>query len=572
MSILIEAYHRLLTDVREVSRVPLGTPDDITYDWVLTEGPKLDKQILMFLEGLRLEKPEIPEWLTPLWDKFIVTNDGLYLRYIRCLLVFCYKAELPPNDKQIKEAQASFEEVDYGCSVWDLSLEGRNPNTVLQRSARRIISRITSRIDWLEIVPSHGPGSVYPTCPPDEKSRFDTYYPSIQRYYPYDKYLWCLPSFWHDIMVTESKGSIKEKTDIVAKLVAVPKDSRGPRLICVHPKEAIWIQQGQRKLLEASIERSPLTRGKINFTDQTVNGSLALSSSIDRKLVTLDLKEASDRISATLVKSLFGDYTYDVLSCARANKIKLLDGRVIPLYKWAPMGNCLTFPVQSLIFYSLVVAGIKLKYGMDCTDVYVFGDDILFPAIYYDGAFEALVKSGLVPNHNKTFRRGFFRESCGVDAYSGIDVTPLRMRKADVVSAQDALATVDLAKRLRQWGFEHCSSYLYKQVAKRFGKLPFCNNPMAQGLFEYVDRDLGWILLNEPRVRYRTSVQQFSVPIRQVKAVLFEHRFRGDWYHLLDSLHRIALSRSEISDRGTEYPVPYRAQLTYGWADCHYGN
>jgi hypothetical protein len=31
---------------------------------------------------------------------------------------------------------------------------------------------------------------------------------------------------------------------IEAKLIAVPKDSRGPRLICVHPAESIWIQQG----------------------------------------------------------------------------------------------------------------------------------------------------------------------------------------------------------------------------------------------------------------------------------------------------------------------------------------
>jgi hypothetical protein len=106
-----------------------------------------------------------------------------------------------------------------------------------------------------------------------------------------------MPTFWHDIMVTESKGRIMEKTDIVAKLTAVPKDSRGPRLICVHPKEAIWIQQGQRLKLEAAITSSNLTKGRINFTDQTVNGGLALESSKSGRLATLDLKEASDRIS-----------------------------------------------------------------------------------------------------------------------------------------------------------------------------------------------------------------------------------------------------------------------------------
>lgn len=568
MSMLIETYHRLLADISILSGVPIGAPDEISYEWVLTEGPKLDKQCLAYIEGNRLEQPEFPDWCKPLWDAFIASRDGRLLQYVRQLLVFCYKAEFEPSHEQITEAQSLFEETDSSCSIWDSAFKSTNPSVTV-RTARQTVSHVIGRINWSEIEPDHGPGSVFPTCNPDEKTRFLTYYPSIQQYYPYDKFLWAMPSFWHDIMVTESKGSIKESSDIVAKLVAVPKDSRGPRLICVHPKEAIWIQQGQRLKLEAAITASPLTKGRINFTDQSVNGKLALASSKDGRLATLDLKEASDRISCELIRYLFGDYVYGIISCARANKVKLINGRVMDLKKWAPMGNCLTFPVQSLVFFSVVQAGIRSRYGVSCNDIYVFGDDILFPSKYYDGVVSALSSIGCVPNVGKTFHRGPFRESCGVDAYNGIDVTPLRMKKTEVITPQDAIATVDLAKRLRLQKYEHCASFLYSSVSKRFGKLPLCNNLDAGGLVEYVERDLGWLYLNEPRLRFRNTVHQYSVPCRLVSGVTF-HSANGDWYHLQDSLRNIARKGDTISDRGTEYPVPYRTRLTYGWADCLY--
>lgn len=261
MSMLIKAYQRLLADIRDLSGLPLGAPDEITYEWVLTEGPKLEKECLAYIEGRQLEQPVFPEWLKPLWDAFVLKQDGRFLRWVRQVLLFCYKAEYEPSNQQIKDAQAIFEETDSSCGVWNSSLATTGPSALL-RSARQIVGRVIYRIDWEGIECDHGPGAVFPPCKPDEKTRFLTLYRSIQEKYPYDRYLWCLPSFWEDIMVEENKGTIKESGDIVSKLTAVPKDSRGPRLICVHPKEAIWIQQGQRHKLEAAINASPITRGR----------------------------------------------------------------------------------------------------------------------------------------------------------------------------------------------------------------------------------------------------------------------------------------------------------------------
>jgi hypothetical protein len=430
-------------------------------------------------------------------------------------------------------------------------------------SARKLVNSVIYRIDWKEVTPSHGPGGVYPSCKPWQKSDFTTDYSSITSRYPLCEYFIGIPSFWWDSLVRRSAQWV-DRDEIVAKLIPVPKDSRGPRLIAVHPKEAIWIQQGQRRLLESAILNSRHTRGSINFRDQTVNQRLALESSKTREFCTLDLKEASDRISTALVRNLFGDYAYDWMSCTRATKCELPDGRVIGLEKWAPMGNALCFPVESLIFWALVKSAIASKYGENCTEIYVFGDDLVFPVKYYHGVIEGLVRAGLVPNLQKTFVHGYFRESCGVEAFLGYDVTPLRARKGDLSTLGNIVSWLDLAKRLRLAGYETCASYIYATVRKEIGYLPLVNNPDTSGLVEYVDRTLDQLWLLEPRVKWHKGYQQYGVRARLVKSSVYRGP-TGSWYYLQDSLLRIGNLAEVASDRGTEYPIPYRVQLEYGW-------
>lgn len=545
----------------------MDAPVNLTYDWCIKDAPVLEKQVLAYIEGHRVENPDIPEWLIPLWEKFTLNKDALALRSLRQLLLFCYKVEHEPSKQQLQEAQAGFEETDEIVGVWNQHFKSADTRSFTFREARNIVGRVIYRANWQEIVPSHGPGGIFPTRLPHEKSRFCTIYQKIQQHYPADQYFCGIPSFWDDHFVHEKLGRIAELDDITAKITAVPKDSRGPRLICVHPAEAIWIQQGLRNVLESCIERSPLTRDRISFTDQTVNGRLALESSKTGYLCTLDLKEASDRMGTELVRYLLGDYVYELLSCCRATRLRLLDGRVILLNKWVPMGNALCFPVQSLLFYSLVRAGIRCRYGVNCDDIYVFGDDILFPSQYYEGAIGALVSAGLVPNIGKTFRKGPFRESCGVDAYNGIDVTPLRLKKADVNLVEHAVALCELASRLRRRGFEHCSASIYETVANRWGRLPYSNNPDGSGLYEYVDRDFAWLLTYEKACRFRQAHHKWAVRYRMLKSSQVAIS-KGDWYHLQDSLLRLTRMGEGLSDRGTVYSDPYRVRLTYGWSDC----
>jgi hypothetical protein len=357
--------------------------------------------------------------------------------------------------------------------------------------------------------------------------------------------------------------------EIVARLVSVPKDSRGPRLICVHPAEAIWIQQGQRRVLEDAITRCPLTRGSIRFTDQSVNGKMALLSSKTKGLCTLDLKEASDRISTSLVRYLFGDYLYDILSCARATHVLLPDGRKLLLHKWAPMGNCLTFPVESLIFWGLVQAGIIYETGRMSNDVYVFGDDIIFPSVYYNHVLRALCFAGLVPNFSKTFRHGLFRESCGVDAFDGVDITPVRMKRGSITCTEDAQAFCSLAYRLRQKGFERTCVTIYSYIESYLGRrLEIINNPDSSGIFEYRPMRMSELLCRydgSRTLRYNHRLHRYEIRHLKVSPKIYRGNDINDRSHLLHSLVDLHY-RSPISD-GLQYVIPYSQRSAYGWTE-----
>lgn len=564
---LFTLLNSLLADISESRGLHLDPPDDMLMSWVLTEGPKLDTQVLQFIEGTRLEQPEIPEWLMPLWTPFVEKDDVEALRDLRQVLVFCYKAEYAPTQEQISDAETRFEACDEAVGLWDEWFSTRQDLRYFDY-ARQLVGQVTHKIDWLKITPSHGPGAVFPPCRPSEKSNFTTMYTPLQRWYPWDSNFCALPSFWWQNMV-EGDSRINVENEIRCRLIPVPKDSRGPRLICVHPKEAIWVQQGQRRKLEQAINRHPSTRGKINFHDQTVNGKLALSASLTGEYCTLDLKDASDRMSRKLVEYLFG-ISFEYLDVSRATEVVLSSGRVLKLRKFAPMGNCLTFPIQSLVFLSLVRAGIAYRYGViHCNDVYVFGDDIIFPTKFYEGAVEALVMAGFVPNTTKTFRRGLFRESCGVEAYRGIDITPLRLRRQELISVSDAVSLCDLAKRLRRGRKEHCASKIYSLVRKWLRRtkgydLPLTCDADTQGLNEWVPRARDVWLYG--RVRYSTDRQVWQSRVLLVRDATISV-VNGDWYHLQDSLLR--LEGAEVGDRCTEYAVPHRTRLVCGWTDLH---
>ena len=579
MSMILKAYSSLLTDIKNITGVHLDLPLDFSMDWVLLVGPQLDKQLLQFLEHddglISDDKVPLPEWLMPLWRYIRQSDENISaLKYLRTLLVFGYKAERESSKEKIIEAVNRFRQANTEVGAWNrMFIDEHQFNRPLFREARSLVCGVIGRLDYTEIIPKHGPGAVFPSCRPSSKSDFCVV-PVINRYYPYDTTFNGL----HILGDVDRRQSYDEPCDqIVAKLIPVPKDSRGPRLISVHPKESIWVQQGQRHILEEAITHSRFTRGHIMFHDQTINGELARLASKDRSYCTIDLQEASDRIGLELVRWLFGHHA-DVLGCSRATHVKIDNDTTDVLNMFAPMGNCLTFPIESLVFWALVRAGIRCKYGEVCTDVYVFGDDIICPSKYITGAIYGLESAGLVVNKNKTFVSGLFRESCGIDAYKGIVVTPWRCKVWDVNSYSSANSVCDLAKRLRIGGFAETSAFLYSYVASKLRyRLSITNNLESQGICEYANYDIWDLMRYEPRLKFNRGLQRYEVPIIIMKASL-EEVLQHAWWHVQDSLLGLERSRpsgpynggSHDTDRlggcSIEYPSPWGDRPEVAWA------
>lgn len=558
---LLQVYNRLLTDISRKLRVPLGAPSELGMEWLLSEGPRLDKELLRFLET-GAYAPEFPDWVKPVFELFLTRREATVLKELRQLLVFGYKLETPPNEQQLRAAQAAFLETDESLADFESYFNG-NRGCDVYRSAKALISRVIANISYERIQPSHGPGAVFPHCLPSAKSDFRTVYETIEEYFPFYEFFGAISSIVQEGI--RLNDSLQTGGKLTAKLVAVPKDSRGPRLIAVHPKESVWIQQGLRKSLEAAISHHPLTSGRIAFDDQTVNGSLALSSSRDGAFCTIDLKEASDRLSKGLFDYLFG-WSAKYYNAVRAEQIQLLDGSLHTLQKFAPMGNATVFPIESLVFWALASVGVHRSRGIRLTEacrlVYVFGDDVIVPSDSYDYVIGCLVQAGFIPNQGKCFHRGLFRESCGVDAFNGVDVTPHRLKKIDPSSLSNQVSICSLAKNMRIDDYEETAAFLYQIVRRKLGVLPLGNTFEGSGLYEYVERDLAYLIANEPTLCWDKWLQRYETRITSAVPVVDRPR-QHDWCHVQDSILKITGWMPKTSSRG--YALPRRTERKRGW-------
>lgn len=136
-------------------------------------------------------------------------------------------------------------------------------------------------------------------------------------------------------------------------------------------------------------------------------------------------------------------------------------------------------------FYTVCVMALLKKHGLQPTqrsimsvsrNVYVYGDDILVPTDDAAEVIDALHKYHCKVNTQKSYYRGFFRESCGCDAYAGVDVTPVYVRRMPpLTSGQDVqklLSAISTSNQFHKIGFWRTADYLKTIVERWLGQLP----------------------------------------------------------------------------------------------------
>lgn len=362
------------------------------------------------------------------------TIDPQVVKDIRQVCLMFKKYERPYDEKLISDFLQDFKEVDAALGAKHPDTLGNISMRVLDRASCLIADVVSSDdLDFDNILPKHGPGSVATMEKPWEKMHFKRKYKCIHEAYPYYKYFVANSRDLQDRLSWYK--SLEPLDEGTAKVILVPKDSKGPRLISAEPLEFMWIQQGLARLLMDHIESHPFTRGHINFTSQEVNRSLVKDNS-PQSISTLDMSKASDRISVWLVENLFKhtDLLKKLMS-TRTSQTLLPTGDIMRMNKFAPMGSALCFPIMSLVHWGLAVSAL-IEDGVPINkaykSVYVFGDDIILHDVNPEPLFNFFRRYKLRFNEEKSCWKGGFRESCGCDAYEQYDVTPIKIRRGAV--------------------------------------------------------------------------------------------------------------------------------------------
>jgi len=100
-------------------------------------------------------------------------------------------------------------------------------------------------------------------------------------------------------------------------------------------------------------------------------------------------------------------------------------------------------------------------------EVRVFGDDIIVPIDAWPLVCDMLTTLGLKVNADKTFGTGKFRESCGTDAYDGVNVTKVSvLRMPQVGSPESVLSSVDVHNNLLMGGYTQTATFVRETVGR----------------------------------------------------------------------------------------------------------
>lgn len=254
------------------------------------------------------------------------------------------------------------------------------------------------------------------------------------------------------------------------RLVTVFKDMWKRRLITVETAFATYIQHWCRNALLRCMRSCKSTRHLLCGVDdsddaQVVQQRLALEGSksswcdsidtANRRPATLDFSDASDWISWSQVYELFPEWVVELLQqCRSVTADHMVDGKPVDVVikTYAGMGNATTFAVETLVFWAVTeacrrVLGIPGK-------ISVYGDDVILPTGMVHAGNSFLLDQYVALNWTINIQKSFiapygrFRESCGIQAFQGEDVSYVKFPGYDPAEVKSLCGLRDKVKQI----------------------------------------------------------------------------------------------------------------------------
>lgn len=412
--------------------------------------------------GFHRQKQGFPVFLRGFLERVFDIKTGLLLdspcissiRAVRQITLMFGKMKHPCSPKRERKAMLGYVQCEKDVSQFAdsfrlASQKGQNLSLEFNRVSAMLFADLFSSVEnqlySAGVLPRHSSGSTADGLRGNAKYRNQLWTRRLERLFPHWEGL--IPSVssscldWLQPEGQESRVTLLEPEDErPVKVVFVPKTMKTPRVIAMEPTHMQYVQQGLRQLIEDATMSNDNARCFVSAKSQKPNQWLAREGSLNGTLATLDLSEASDRVSFEHVRALLRNHPtlFGWVDACRSRKAQLPDKSLHELVKFASMGSALCFPFEAMVFLTVVFVGIQNTLNRQLTRedivslrgrVRVYGDDIIVPVDYVSSVVRSLEAYGFKVNSKKSFWTGKFRESCGKEYYDGNDVSIVRCRR-----------------------------------------------------------------------------------------------------------------------------------------------
>jgi len=333
-----------------------------------------------------------------------------------------------------------------------------------------LFDQCTKRLAWL--LPKHGPGSTAERLTSNGKYVQTEWTDRLEMLFPHKRYLSSSREL-SDLRLT--CVNIREPwNERPVRVIDVPKTLKTPRIIAIEPACMMFMQQGLLEIITEELNRDYILKPLLSSLDQIPNQEMARIGSLTGNLATLDLSEASDRVSNQHVRLMLSNWDYldQAVQAMRSRKADVPGHGVIHLAKFASMGSALCFAFEAMVFLTVIFVGIEQELRRPLTlkdvkrlrgQVRVYGDDIIVPVKFTRSVLMSLETFGFKVNMRKSFWSGKFRESCGKEYYNGHDVSITRVRRMLPTSRRhvdEIVSAVKLRNHLYKRGMWRSVRYL----------------------------------------------------------------------------------------------------------------
>jgi len=393
---------------------------------------------------------------------------------IRQLTLSFGKISLPCSDARVRKAMSGFIKCEQDVRQFDKEvqekdiLDFRNMSNLL---FSEVFTQMDRDVYYGELLPKHGPGAVADKLTSNGKYEQRTWTTRLAKVFPLDKYLLPNARFYESL---DEVTVLEPGSEMPVKVIAVPKTLRTPRIIAVEPTCMQYMQQALLRSFLVAYNRDELLRGLIGFDDQGPNQALARQGSLDKETATLDLSDASDRVPNQLVRSMLHQWPnlQEAIDAARSRRADVPGHGVIRLAKFASMGSALCFPMEAMVFTTLIFLGIQKSLNKTLTkkdiksflgSVRIYGDDLIVPVRHVRTIVQTLEHFCARVGLDKSFWTGKFRESCGKEYFNGADISIVRVRQVlphTIADATEVISTVSLRNQLFNAGLVSTAEWL----------------------------------------------------------------------------------------------------------------